>query len=457
MKISVVGLGKLGSPLLAVLASKGHDLIGVDLNREIIEQINQRMAPVKEPGLQELISSHHCRIKAILNSDEAVQNSDVTFVIVPTPSEENGFFTNRYILQSLQSLGSALIKKSAYHLVVISSTVMPGSTGGEIRETLEAASNRKIGVHLGLCYSPEFIALGSAIKNLLFPDMILIGESDKKAGDLLESIYLSVCEKNPPIKRMNFINAEIAKIALNTFVTAKVSFANMLSDLCQRLDGGDVDAVTAFLGLDSRVGEKFLKGAVAFGGPCFPRDNIALGALAREVGARFDLAHATQEINRYQTQRLLDLVEKYGKGKRVGILGLSYKPGTYVVEESQGMHIAQQLSEKGYTISAYDPMAMGEAKKWLKVEIQMTSSVRECLMQSDIVLILTAWPEFSREITPAMLKEFKGRKVLIDCWRLLSRTELGSLSDLVYLGYGNNPAVHSSTNPASKQVANKWL
>lgn len=439
MRLSVIGLGKLGSPLLAVFASKGHEMIGVDLSHDTIQKINQGIAPVQETGLQELITAHRSKIKATQNYDEAILHTDVTFLIVPTPSGKDGFFSNQAILQSIREIGACLTLKTSYHLIVISSTVMPGSTGGEIQKALEASSRRKIGENLGLCYSPEFIALGSVVKNMLYPDMVLIGESDKKAGDILESLYRSICERTPPISRMNFVNAEIAKLAVNTFVTTKISYANMLSDLCQRLEGGDVDVVTAAVGLDSRVGGKYLKGAIAFGGPCFPRDNLAFGALAREVGARFDLAQATQEINAYQSLRLQTLIEQHAKGSHVGILGLSYKPGTYVVEESQGMHMANFLSEEGYQVSVFDPMALTEAKKTLKSGIQLVSSVRMCFEAADTILIMTPWPEFSKEITPSMLKEIKHPKVIIDCWRLLSRSEFDSLCKLVYLGYGDNP------------------
>jgi UDPglucose 6-dehydrogenase len=382
--------------------------------------------------LQELLSNHRSRINATICYDEAILATDVTFVIVPTPSEKEGLFSNHYVLQAVKNIGQSLQKKSSYHLVVITSTVIPGSTGGEVQTALEDASGRTIGPNLGLCYNPEFIALGTVVRNMLFPDMILIGESDQRAGDILESIYRTVCVSNPPVRRMNLVNAELAKIAVNTFVTTKISYANMLSDLCQRLPGADVDVVTRAIGLDSRIGSKYLKAAVAFAGPCFPRDNIALGAFARKIGARADLAIATQEINGYQAQRLQSLVEQHAKTNRIGVLGLSYKPGTYVVEESQGIFIANQLSESGFTLSVYDPMAMTEAKKTLLPNIYCASSVLECLQLSDTLLMMTPWPQFAQEITPEILQTM-GPKVMIDPWRLLPMA-YGTLCDLVYLG-----------------------
>ncbi len=438
MEISVIGLGKLGAPLAAVLASKGHQVIGVDLNPDFVNKINQGIAPVPEPCLQELISTHQSRLKATLDYEEAILHSDVTFVIVPTPSDEEGLFTNQYLLKAVEQIGKAIAKKSAYHLVVITSTVIPGSTDGEIRQTLETTSTRKVGSQLGLCYNPEFIALGSVIRNMLYPDMILIGESDQKAGAILEEIYRTSCENNPPVKRMSLVNAELAKISINTFVTTKISYANMLSDLCDRLPGGDVNVVTEAIGLDSRIGTKYLKAAVAFGGPCFPRDNVALVAFAEKVGARADIAKATQEINAYQNERLLNLIQQQAPTKKIGILGLSYKPGTYVVEESQGIHLAHQLVEKGYELSVYDPMALDEARKFLSQKVQIATSVHDCLCQSDLVVILIPWPEFSLEITPHALGQTGSNKVIVDCWRILAQSEFSQLCQLVYLGYGQN-------------------
>ncbi|HEX4839287.1 MAG TPA: nucleotide sugar dehydrogenase [Rhabdochlamydiaceae bacterium] len=435
MKISVVGLGKLGSPLLAVLASKGYEVIGVDVNDEFVQKINKGVAPVNEPQLQELISKTRLKIRATQSYDKAILGTEVTLIIVPTPSGKDGSFSNEYLIQAMEQIGRSLTKKRGYHLVVIKSTVMPGSTGGEIRQALETASNRTLGNDLGLCYSPEFIALGNVVRNLLSPDLVLIGESDKKAGDILEKIYISTCDNKPTIQRMNFVNAEIAKISINTYVTTKISYSNMLSDVCQQIEGADVDIVTAAVGVDSRIGSKYLKPGVAFGGPCFPRDNIAFGVLARKIGARADIAYATQEINKYQNHRLHAVIEKHAKTNKIAVLGLAYKPGTSVVEESQSIQIANQLSEKGYQVSVYDPMALEEARKMLVKDIRFTGSVTESLESSDTIIIMTPWPEFSKEIKPDLLQD----KTVVDCWRLLPLSEFADSCNLIYLGYGYEP------------------
>ncbi|MBI3236570.1 MAG: UDP-glucose/GDP-mannose dehydrogenase family protein [Chlamydiales bacterium] len=347
-------------------------------------------------------------------------------------------FSNTYLIQSLEQIGLALAKKQRYHLIVITSTVVPGSTEGPLRAVLEKASGLHLNKDFGLCYNPEFIALGSVIKNMLYPDMLLIGESDARAGDLLEKVYSSVCVNTPFVRRMNMVSAELAKIAINTFVTTKISYANMLSDMCDKLIGADVDVVTEAIGLDSRIGSKYLKGSVPFGGPCFPRDNIALVALARSIGARADIAEATQSINAYQFERLYAQIAQRAKTPRVAILGLSYKPHTSVVEESQGIRIANQLIKAGYEVMVYDPQALQEAQKYLDAEISLAESCQRCVEWADTLVIMTAWPEFIDAIGKGLSDSLPFSKTVIDCWRILDKDLCTQLCELVYLGYGKS-------------------
>jgi hypothetical protein len=251
MKISVLGLGKLGAPLAAVLASKRFDVVGVDLSQTAVEALNARKAPVEEPRLQELIDAHGARLKATTNVDEAVAATDVTFVIVPTPSDATGRFSNAAVLSAMKSIGLALRRKDTYHIVVITSTVMPGSTGGEIQQALEQHAGRRVGSQLGLCYNPEFIALGSVIRDFLNPDFLLIGESDQRAGDVLSDLYRQVCDNDAPIARMNFVNAELAKIAdfeIGLDGDGKFFFRNKTTGASPvlTLDGSNLEKVQSF-------------------------------------------------------------------------------------------------------------------------------------------------------------------------------------------------------------------
>jgi UDPglucose 6-dehydrogenase len=233
---------------------------------------------------------------------------------------------------------------------------------------------------------------------------------------------------------MSLVNAELTKIAVNTYVTMKISYANALADMCERLPGADVEVVTDALGLDTRIGAKYLRGAIAYGGPCFPRDNKAFGVLARDLGGEALLAEATDAVNAAQTDRLARVVQsRVEPGDAVGILGMAYKPDTGVIEESPGVGLARLLGNAGYEVHVYDPIAMQAAVHDLGGLAHGSSSVAELLARSDVVVIATPWPEFA-ELPVAALEREGKRTVVIDCWRLLPEAADGGPIDVVRLG-----------------------
>jgi UDPglucose 6-dehydrogenase len=229
------------------------------------------------------------------------------------------------------------------------------------------------------------------------------------------------------------VNAELTKIAVNTYVTMKISYANTLADMCERLPGADVEAVTDALGLDTRIGPKYLRGAIAYGGPCFPRDNKAFGVLAHDLGAEPLLADATDSVNVERTHRLARVVQSRLKaGNAVGILGLAYKPDTGVIDESPGVALARLLGDAGYEVRVYDPVAMDAALHALGGQVYGCGSVAELLAQSDVTVIVTPWPEFAELPIDAIKRE--GRPVVIDCWRMLPDEGYGDAIEIVRLG-----------------------
>ena len=433
MHIAVIGLGKLGSPLAAVLADTGHDVIGVDQNPAAVEAINAGRAPVQEPGLQQRIESAGPRLRATTNFAEAIAATEISFVIVPTPTGPDGTFTNRYVIDAVRRIGAALRRRDQYHVVNITSTVMPGSTGGEIRTALEQESGRLVGRDVGLTYNPEFIALGSVVRDLLHPDMLLIGQSDPRAGDLLEAVYRQTVGWDVPVQRMSWVNAELTKIAVNTFVTTKISYANMLAEICENLPGADVDAVTAALGKDSRIGGKYLKGALGYGGPCFPRDNVAFAAMARQLGAAADIAVATDVVNHRQVDRVVRLVSRVAHpGAAVAVLGLAYKPETPVVEESQGVMIARRLVAAGFEVIVTDPWAMDAAGAVLGDTVVAVTPAEAAIAAADVVVIATPARAFA-DIAPAAFAEGGRRRIVLDCWRLLPDA-VSDVATVLHLG-----------------------
>jgi len=432
--ISVIGLGKLGAPIAACFARKYSHVIGIDNSQSVIEQVNKGQAPVLEPGLDILLKENHDRIRATNNYREAILETDITFVVVPTPSENEGGFSLEFVLDACRQIGGALSEKDGYHLVVLTSTVLPGATENEVKPFLEKNSGKRCGADFGLCYSPEFIALGSVIRDFLNPDFVLIGESDSRAGDMLESVYKATCDNDPKVARMNCTEAELTKLAVNTFITTKITFANTLARMCERLPGARVDAVTSALGLDSRIGYKYLKGAIGYGGPCFPRDNIAFSFLAKRLGVPDQLANATDEVNRKQAHFLLGLVEsKLPERGVVGILGLTYKADTCVIEESQGLLLALSLIEDGVPICVFDPMGLDNARRELEGRVRFAAGADECARESDIIVIATPWEEF-RNISPEALQCTGPPKVIVDCWRLLDPEEYKSIAHYIELG-----------------------
>jgi UDPglucose 6-dehydrogenase len=434
MRVSVVGLGKLGTPLAAVLANAGHHVTGVDMRAEAVDDLNAGRAPVDEPGLADLIVRNRERLHATTDV-AAIAATDTTFIIVPTPSLPSGRFSNQLVINAITAIGAALKARTAYHVVVVTSTVAPTSMDAEIRPALERASGRKVGSSIGLCYNPMFIALGSVVRDLTNPDIVLIGETDARAGAVVELLHRSFITERSRVQRMDCVNAEITKLAINTYVTTKISYANMLAELCERLPGGDVDVVTGAIGLDRRVGPSYLKGAVGYGGPCFPRDNAAFAAVASGVGVNAALAVATDAMNRYQLARLVELVRGYATddANRVGVLGLAYKTDTHVVDESPGLLLANRLARGGFPVTVFDPVANDEARPELDSSVAIAVSTAACLERSDIALVTVPWTDF-REIPRILRAKPRSDLVIIDCWRQFDRTSFEGLAQLVHIG-----------------------
>jgi len=432
--VSVIGLGKLGGSMAAGMASRGINVIGVDVNRHAVDAVNAGKAPVQETGLGEMIAANKERIRATMSTEEAVLASDISFVIVPTPSDERGAFTLQYAKFAFKSLGQALKKKNGYHVIVLTSTVLPGATRHGLLPILEQESGKKCGPDFGLCYNPEFIALGSVIRDFLNPDFYLLGESDPRAGDLLEQVHHRVSQNNAPVKRMSLENAELAKIAVNSYVTMKISFANMLADFCEHLPGGDVDVVSDALGMDKRIGRKYLTGGFGFGGPCFPRDNVALNFMGKQLGVDSSLLKTNDDYNRGISKRYIEKLQAHlPKGANVTVLGLAYKPLSHVIEESPGIYLCRALSEAGYRVIGHDNLAAPYAETALKMSALVTDSLDEALKDADVVLVTTTDKSYT-SLTPDLLLHGRSALTVIDFWRCLKH--LGADPRIRYVPIG---------------------
>lgn len=435
-RTSVIGLGKLGASMAAAMASRGIEVVGADCRSESVNAVNAGQAPVQETDLQRYISENKTRLRATTSTRDAVHDSDISFVIVPTPSEKSGAFSTKYAEKAFAEIGSALRDKNDYHVVALTSTVLPGATRSRLLPILEASSGKTCGKDFGLCYSPEFIALGSVIQDFLNPDFTLVGEYDERSGEVLEECYSAVMQNEPPCARMSIENAELAKIAINTYVTTKISFANMLADFCERIPNGDVDVVSNALGMDRRIGRRYLTGALGYGGPCFPRDNVALTYLAEKLGVDASIPQATDRVNRSLSTKMVEEIRPFLKDARaVTVLGLAYKPDSHVIEESHGIMLCKALHATGLKVSAWDDLAREEARRQLPADIHVLDDLQDAVRDADVVLI--TMPD--RKFLPAvnLLGSHGGSVVVIDFWRAFA-SELQSRDCVRYVPYGRN-------------------
>lgn len=435
--ITMIGLGRLGTPLAACLAARGYEVVGYDPVPEKVEAVNARRPLAHEPGLEAQYAAAGDRIRATTDLAEAVRASDTTVLAVPTPSGPDGSFSLTHLLPTVREVGAALEGKEGYHVVVVISTVMPGSTDRRIRPALEQSSGRRVGKDLGLAYSAVFVTMGHVVGDFLEPDLALVGESDSRAGAAVEAVYRTVCRNDPPVVHMSPFNAELAKLAVNVFVATKISFANVLARICEQMPGGNVDVVTGAMQLDHRVGKGALCGAIAYGGPFFSRDNQAFATLMRRLEVAPELLEALGRFNRSQVPWLADLIhERVGDGKRVGVLGLAYKPDTDVVDESPSLYLCRRLDERGVAVVAHDPAAMATAKPHLPPAVELARTAQACVEACDLAVLVTPWAVY-RSLPPAVWARPGRPRTVVDCWRLVP--SLAGIDGVDYVSLGTGP------------------
>ncbi len=418
MDISVIGLGKLGLCTAACFASAGVKVIGVDSNPAILEALSRRENPIDETGLTDLLEQAWDHLRVTDDLGDAIANSEATLIIVPTPSTDSGAFTNAMVETVLRAIGPLLAEKDRFHIVDVVSTVMPGSCDGSFKPLLEELSGKRCGIDFGLAYNPEFIALGSVVHNFFNPDMVLIGGSDSQTGNALRSLYARMVKNKPHYAIMSLVNAEITKLSLNCYVTTKISFANELAAICEKVPGADVDAVSEAIGADTRVGSKYIKGGLGFGGPCFPRDNIAFQRFVENLGMQANLAPHVVAINQRVVARLEESVtQTLPAGSRVALFGLSYKPSTHIVEASQSLQLAVRLADAGYEVVLHDPKALKAAENELGKQVRYESDPYTAAEGASALILLTSWPQFIELDWPRLADCMAAPRLLVDSWR----------------------------------------
>lgn len=390
-RISIIGCGYVGCVTGVCLADLGKEVVLVDVDPYKIGAIINLQSPIYEPGLEELISKNNSRIFATMDLNSAIEETDLTFIAVGTPSSKDGSINLKYVIEACETIGKTLKKKDDFHTVIVKSTVFPGTTEGIVRKSLEKNSGKTAGEDFGLGVNPEFLREGSAVADFLSPDRVVIGANDPKTADILRDIY-SFAESS--LQFTSITAAEMIKYASNAFLATKISFANQIGNLCKIL-GIDSQEVFKGVGMDSRIGPAFFGAGIGFGGSCFPKDVRALVSGAKELGESLTILDAVIAANEAQPLRLLSLLHKHIpeiNGKTVGVLGLAFKPNTDDIRESRAIPIVGALLSSGASVIAYDPAAMDNFRQIFPHITYAPSAT--AVLKADIVIIVTEWEEF---------------------------------------------------------------
>lgn len=443
-KISVIGAGYVGLCTAVGFASKGYNVVACDVDEEKIAKINEGIPPFHEPGLQERLSDclKKGNLKGVVSQIERViLETDLTFVAVGTPSKLDGSIDLKYIESATCGIGKALKQKDTYHVTIIKSTVVPGTTQNTVKPILERESKKAAGTDFGLCMNPEFLRQGSAFQDTINVDRVVIGSIDERSGNVLEDLYKGFYSNHlPTIIRTSLSTAELIKYASNSMLATKISFINTIANICEQIPGADVKVVATAMGLDKRIGPLFLDAGLGYGGSCFPKDIKALIACSKSLGYDPELLDSVEQVNKIQPLKAVEFCkEKLGnlEGKKIAILGLAFKPDTDDMREARVIPIINQLLKEGARVTAYDPVAMPVAKFLFKNQIQFASSAISCLKNADCCILVTEWPEFKKLTPEDFIKNMK-QPVLFDGRRVYDPELFGRKMTFVALGLGQS-------------------
>jgi len=402
MNIAVIGVGYVGLVTGAVFAELGNIVVCVDSSEERVDMLRKGKMPFYEPGMEEMVTRNVEAERLTFTTDtaEAVRSSEIIFIAVGTPAKDDGGTDLSQVEASAEAIGRAV---NGYKIVVNKSTV-PVGTGDLVKDIIDRHKPKDVEVEV--VSNPEFLAEGTAISDAMSPDRIVIGAPNKSVAMKLIELY-SVLEK--PMVITSVRSAEMIKYASNGFLATKVSFINSVANLCEKT-GADIEEVVRGVGLDERIGSRFLRAGIGYGGSCFPKDTESLLYVSRKYGAEMVLLKDTIEINRQQPLRFVDkLTGALGslKGKTIGILGLSFKPGTDDLRESSAIVIAKRILELGARIQAYDPMAMEKCKSILP-DITYCEDAYSAAKGADALMVLTEWNHFKHLALPRLKEVMAG-------------------------------------------------
>ena len=434
MNITMVGTGYVGLVSGTCFSEFGFNVCCVDKDPEKISNLNKDIVPIYEPGLENLIKKNKSagRLTFSNNIDGNIKKSDIIFIAVGTPSRRgDGHADLSYVYQAAEQIG----KKIDGYTVVVTKSTVPVGTGLEVKNIIKKVNPN---ADFDVISNPEFLREGNAIQDFMRPDRVVVGFESEKAKKIIASLYKPLFLIETPILFTDLKTAELIKYSANAFLALKISYINQMADLCEKI-GADVHDVAKGIGLDKRIGNKFLHPGPGYGGSCFPKDTIALVKTANQNNSDISIIDT---VVKYNTKRKSEMANKILKklgtdltNKKVSILGLSFKPETDDMRDSPSLDIIPILQKNGITISAYDPVAMNEAKKLLK-NTEFSNDLETCLQNSDALVILTEWNQF-RGLLPDYLSKYMKGNILIDLRNALDPENfINSNFNLVQIGRG---------------------
>ena len=418
MKIAIIGLGFVGLSLAAVLASKGYKTIGIDIDKKKFTSIAKGNPTFFEPELEKTLKKGLKNNLIISNEFSLIKECDFVFVTVGTPQRADGAIELSMIKNSATKIGKILHNTRKNPVILIKSTVIPGTMKNIILPILEKNSKKKAGKDFGLISNPEFLQETTSIKDTKFPHAVVLGGYDTKYMKKTKSFFSKLHPKTP-IVITNHQTAEMVKYANNSFLATKISFINQLSNICQNIPEANVDDIAKTIGLDPRIGKLFLNAGPGYGGSCLPKDMKALINFASSVGVKPILLNAVEEINQKQIQQIIKIIEKKLKGissKKITVMGTAFKPDTDDVRDSISIELIKNLLKMKAKITIYDPRAIENTKKIFTNKISYKNSISGALEKSQCVIFMTHWKEFEK-INNKSIKGMK-RKLVIDCRRI---------------------------------------
>jgi UDPglucose 6-dehydrogenase len=416
MKISFIGLGKLGLPLSTNFAKNGNKVIAIDKNKSLINKLQNNVCPWYEEGLENNILKSSSNIEYTTNYDK-VHETDVTIILVNTPSnKKDGSFSNLYVEQSIEEVSNQLKKHNKKnHLFILSSTVMPTSIKNSFIPLIENITNWKLNDDFGFCYVPDFVAIGKVINDFENPDFLLVGQSNEHYGKMTEELYKTIILNDCETSKLTLPEAEMCKVSLNAYITTKISFANYLGLLCEKIDPTiNVDNVTNTIGKDKRIGNKYFKSGTSYGGTCFPRDTWAFMKLSNNVGMFAHQMNANEMINDLMDESIFLKIVKQ-KSKKIGLVGLGFKKGTAVVTEGLAYKLINKMKDSNYQIHVFDFISESftNLQRETNTSLINCSSMEELVNNVDIIVICNEDENYS-------IPNISIGKKIINPWRIKS-------------------------------------